>query len=260
MAPSAATLTIVDQNGSYVVPAGVSLAITNVPANGIIQSNQPVSLWFAFRDAGGTNVANLYATLLPINGVSNPAPSTAQSYGPLVVNGPSVSREYTLTPFGTNSQNILATFQLQDITGGHTNNLGTNAFTLTIGSWTTSFANTNAIIIPPAAAFNVSATAQPYPSIITVSNVGGVLIGTTTTLTNFSHTSPQAVGALVVSPGQQDALIMAGVGSVNVAANNVTLTFSDAATNSLPATTTTSTPITNGVYLPTQDGALPNFP
>ena len=206
-------------------------------------------------------MANLYATLLPINGISNPTPSTAQSYGPLVVNGPSVSREYTLTPFGTNSQSILATFQLQDITGGHTNNLGTNAFTLTIGSWTTSFANTNAIIIPPEIS-NISgvAIAQPYPSIITVSNVGGVLIGTTITFTNFSHTSPQAVGALVVSPGQQDTLLMSGVGSVNVAANHVTLSFSDAATNSLPATTTTSTPITNGVYLPTQDAPIPNFP
>ena len=95
---------------------------------------------------------------------------------------------------------------------------------------------------------------------IVVSNVGGVLVGTSVTFTNFTHTSPNAVGALVMSPGQQDTLLMSGVGTPNVGANNVTITFSDAATNSLPSTTTVSTPITNGVYKPTQDAAIPNFP
>jgi hypothetical protein len=215
-------------------------------------------LWFAFRDAGGTNVGDLKATLLAANGVTSPSSTNGtatEDYGHLVVNGPSIAREFTLTPIGTNSQNILATFKLQD----GVNNIGTNSFTLTIGSWTTTFLNTNPIIIGPAAPTGGPALAQPYPSIINVSNVGGVLIGTTTTLTNFTHTSPQAVGALVVSPAQQDTLIMANVGSVNIQASHVTLTFSDAATNSLPSNTQ-SAPITNGVYLPTQYGTIPNFP
>jgi hypothetical protein len=149
---------------------------------------------------------------------------------------------------------------LQVITVNNTTNYETNAFSLTIGTWTTKFVNTNPIYIYPAAANNQIAIASPYPSVITVSNVGGVLVGSTVTLTNFTASSPQAVGVLVVSPQEQDTLLMSGVGTANVGANKVTLTFSDAATNSLPSTTTLSTPITNGVYQPTQDGAIPNFP
>ena len=256
MAPNVATLTVYNNNGSFVVPASVSLVSSNVPPGGILQSNLLASLSFGFRDAGGTNVANLMATLLPVNGITSPQPTTAQSYGGLTVNGPSVSHVFNFIPIGTNGQTILATFKLQD----NGNNLGTNTFALTIGSWTTTFSNTNTIIIPPGPAYLVAAIAAPYPSVITVSNVGGVLIGTSVTFTNFTHTSPQAVGALVVSPAQQDTLIMADVGTQNVGANHVTLTFSDTATNSLPSTTTVSTPITNGVYKPTQDGPLPNFP
>jgi hypothetical protein len=262
MAPSAATLTIFNQNGSFVVPAGVSLFSTNGAPGGILQSNQQVMLWFGFRDAGGTNVNDLHATLSSGGGVTSPGSTNGtatEDYGKLNLNGASVSREFTLTPIGTNSQNILASFALQDVAGGSTNNIGTNSFTLTIGSWTTSFSNTNPITISAASATGVPTIASPYPSIITVSNVGGVLIGTTAVLTNATLSSPQAVGVLVVSPAQQDTLIMSGVGTPNVAANHVTLTFSDAATNSLPSNTQTA-PITNGVYKPTQDGTIPNFP
>ena len=260
-APNSATLTIFNHNGSYVVPAGVALfSATNTPT-GILQSGKQAQLWFSFRDAGGTNVSDLKATLLNANGVTSGAPpstngTATEDYGQLAVNGPSVAREFTVIPNGTNSQNVLATFALQD----GAKNIGTNTFTLTLGTWNTTFYNTNAIYLPPSSNDFVSAIASPYPSMITVTNVGGVLVGTTVTLTNFTHNSPQSAGILVVSPAQQDTLIMAGVGTANVGMNNVTLIFSDAATNSLPSTTTTSTPITNGVYKPTQDGAIPNFP
>jgi len=258
MAPSGATLTIFNNNGSFVVPAGVSLVpgSPNTPPGGILQSNQAAQLSFAFRAAGGTNVANLMVTLLSAGGVTIPLPATAQSLGKLIVNGPSVSTNFTFVPIGTNGQTILAEFKLQD----SGNIIGTNAFALSIGSMTTIFANTNTITIPASSANFQAAIATPYPSMIVVSNVGGVLVGTSVTFTNFTHTSPNAVGALVMSPGQQDTLLMSGVGTPNVGANNVTITFSDAATNSLPPTTTVSTPITNGVYKPTQDAAIPNFP
>ncbi len=259
MAPSGATLTILNNNGSFVVPAGVALVpgAPNTPPGGILQSNQAATLSFAFRAAGGTNVANLMVNLLAAGGVTAPSPSTVQTLGPLAVNGPSASHQFTFTPIGTNGQTVLAEFALQD--SGR--NIGTNAFALSIGSMTTIFANTNAIIIPASQANGQAAIATPYPSMITVSNVGGVLVGTSVTFTNFNHTSPNAVGALVMSPGQQDTLLMQSVGTPNVGANNVTLTFSDAATNSLPATTTVQTPVTNGVYKPTQySPQVPNFP
>ena len=263
VAPSAATLTIFNQSGSYVVPAGVALVQGDQPTNGILQPGQPATLSFAFRDAGGTNVVNLLATLLATNGITSP--TNAQSYGSLTNNGPSVSREFTLTPVGTNSQTILATFELQDVvSAGVTNNIGTNSFTLTLGTWSTTFSNTNLItfsLLPPA---NPPSIASPYPSIINVSNVGGVLVGATVTLTNFTATSPHALDILVVSPAQQDTLIMANVGTANAGQNNATFTFSDAALNYLPMVTETNSvvvPIPSGAYKPTQYTPIPtSFP
>lgn len=270
MAPSAATLTVYNENGSYVVPAGVALVpgSANYPANGILQPGQPATLSFAFRDAGGTNVLNLMATLLAANGVTSPNPSTPQSYGELIVNGPSVSRPFTLTPVGTNGQPILATFALQDVVGNTTNNIGTNTFTLTLGTWSTTFSNTNAIVFSLMPPQLPPAIASPYPSIITVSNVGGVLVGTTVTLTNLNAQSPEALGVLVVSPEQQDTLIMGNVGSPNAGQYDLTLDFSDTAANYLPSVTITNSsgtnvviPIPSGFYKPTQNGQIPyNFP
>jgi uncharacterized delta-60 repeat protein len=268
VAPSAATLTIVNENGSFVVPAGVALVPGATPTNGILQPGQTNTLSFAFRDAGGTNIINLLATLLANNGVSSPTSpngTPTQSYGPLTNGANSVSRQFTFTSVGTNSQTILATFALQDLVAtGVTNNLGTNSFTLTIGTWSNTFSNTNLItfsLLPPA---NPPTIATPYPSIINVSNVGGVLVGATVTLTNFTATSPHALDILVVSPAQQDTLIMANVGTANAGQNNITLTFSDSALNYLPLVTETNSvvyPISSGPYKPTQYTPIPtSFP
>lgn len=263
--PDVSTLTIYNQNGGDIVPVGVSLARTNGVPNGILQSNQMAYLWFGFRDAGGLNVSSLYATLLssanikPTNVVSGGSVET-ENYGPLTVNGPSASQEFTLTPIGTNGQNVLANFALQVVAVNNTTNYETNSFNLTIGSWTTTFYNTNPIYINAALSYSQNTNATPYPSIITVSNVGDVLVSAAVTLTNFTATSPQAVGVLVVAPELQDTLLMEGIGSADVGANKVTLTFSDAATNSLPESTSTTNPITSGVYYPTNYGAVPKFP
>lgn len=267
--PDVATLTIYNQNGGDIVPVGVSLARTNGAPNGILQSNQMAYLWFGFRDAGGLNVSNLYATLLPsaniqpTNIVSGGSVET-ESYGPLIVNGPSASQEFTLTPIGTNGQAVPATFALEAVTVNNTTNYETNSFSLTIGSWTTTFYNTNPIFINPATSTSTTTNAMPYPSIINVSNVGGVLVSASVTLTNMTASSPQAVGVLVVAPQFEDTLLMSGVGSADVGAYNVTLIFGDAATNFLPYSTTpgVQVTITNGFYKPTQNGAiaLPNFP
>src|SRR5262249_28530621 len=70
--PNAATLTIKDNTGSFVVPAGsaiVSESGAGAP-NGVIDPNETVTMLFAFRDAGGLNVGNLSATLIATNGVT----------------------------------------------------------------------------------------------------------------------------------------------------------------------------------------------
>ena len=75
IAPYAATLTIHDTSGSYVVPAGSTLIYESGPTNGIIDPGETVTLLFAFRDAGGNDVTNLYATLLASNGITSPSPA-----------------------------------------------------------------------------------------------------------------------------------------------------------------------------------------
>ncbi len=219
--PNAATLTILDNTGSYVIPAGAALVSeTGAGApNGIIDSNETVQVLFAFRDAGFLNVTNLIATLLPINGVTSP--SGSKTYGSLIAEGHSVSQPFTFTARGTNGQNIVPTFQLYD----NAKPIGTNTFTFTLGSWTTLFTNGAPIVI------NDTAAASPYPSPIHVSGVGGSLIKATVTVTNINHTRSSDVDMLVVSPTVQDTLIMANAGGTH-AINLVTITFDDAASNS----------------------------
>ena len=223
-APAAATLTILDSSGSLVIPAGSVIVTESGPTNGYIDPNETVSLMFSFRDAGGTNVSNLRATLLATNGVTSPSPAGAQSYGPLTVYGPAVSRQFSFTAVGTNNQQITATFNLQD----GVKPLGQGMFTYTIGSMTNVFWNPQIIYI------NDLDIATPYPSTITVSNVGLTLLKATVTLTNITHGSMYDIGALVVSPTRADTLLMHHAGTPGVNGKKVTLTFDDDATTVLP--------------------------
>ena len=221
--PNAATLTIKDNTGSFVEPAGSAIISESGPVNGVIDPNETVTVLFGFRDAGGLNVNNLSATLIATNGVTPiPNPST-QVYGPLIASGHSVSEPYTFLAQGTNGQQIAATFQLQD----GTTNIGTAVFGYTLGTTVAYYTNAGFITI------NDDATATPYPSTVTVSNVIGSVLKATITLTNVVHTSPADIDALLVSPEQQTVLFMAHAGGQN-AINGVTLTFDDAASTSLP--------------------------
>jgi hypothetical protein len=249
ISPYIATLTIHDTSGSFVVPAGSTLISEGFqPPNGIIDPGETNSLLFAFRDAGGNDVTDLHATLLSTNGIT--LPSGSQDYGKLTEGGPSVSKLFTFTANGTNGQQIVATFQLTNVVNNVGTNIGTAGFTFTLGTWTAIFSNTASIII------NDETIATPYPSIINVSNVGGVVIKATVTLTNLSHGSVYDVDALLVAPNAQDTLLMARVGTIGFSASHITLTFDDAATNSLPSTGT----ITSGTNKPTAYPPLPLFP
>jgi hypothetical protein len=247
--PSAATLTIHDTSGSLVVPDGSVLIHEGGPTNGIIDPGENVTLLFAFRASAGTNIANFSATLLATNGVTSPSPIGTMTPGSLAVGGTPASQQFSFTASGTNGQQIAATFHLYNGDSG----IGTAIFTYTLGTWTNKFYSTNAITI------NSDTTASPYPSVINVSGVGGVLIKATTTLTNITHASPADIEVLLVSPGAQDTFIMANAGGQNPL-NKVTLKFDDAATNSLPPTAYPQTSITNGTYKPTAWLPVPNFP
>jgi len=251
--PGSATLTILETGGSYVEPAGAQLVANYTSqadmAADVIGSNDTVQVLFAFRDAAGTNVGNLVAMLLPTNGVTAPSPAS-QTYGPLTVYGHSVSKPFTFTARGTNTFTISPTFQLYDsnTVTGVGKYIGPATFVFTIGAWTTTLANSNPIVIIDGAA------ASLYPSLINASGLGNTLIKATVTLTNLSHQDFSDIDALVVSP-TTNTLILAHAG-VNDKVAHVTLTFDDAATNSLPQTGQ----ILSGTNKPTVYGTPSNFP
>jgi len=245
--PTAATLTVHDNDGSLIIPAGSTLLSESfIPPDGVIQPGETVSLLFAFRNSAGSNTVNMMATLLPTNGVS--APSAPQTYGVLVAQGPSASREFSFTANGTNGQRIVVTFQLTD--SGHpiSTNSGIAVFTFTLGTTTASFTNSGLITI------NDHTTASPYPSVINVSGVDGVISKVTVGLNSVSHTAPSDIDALVVSPDNVPTLVMAHAGFAGI--SRVNLIFDDAAAGLLP----TNGVIASGTYKPTAYLPVPSLP
>jgi uncharacterized repeat protein (TIGR01451 family) len=241
--PNSAVLTVIDNDGSLVLPAGAAIiAETNAgPANGGIDPGETVTMWFSLRNALGQNTTNLVATLLATNGVT--APSGPQNYGVLVTNGPSKARQFTFTANGTNGTQLNAVLQLQD----GASNIGTATFAFTLGRTTNSFTNNGVINILD------NSPGSPYPATINVSALSGTIDKVTATLSNLSHANLLDVSILLMGPTGTNTLLMAKIGGGNPV-NNVTLTFDDAG----PALTG-STP-TSGTYRPTQFATNIPFP
>lgn len=101
------------------------------------------------------------------------------------------------------------------------------------------FSNPALITIPEFGA------ATPYPATVTVTGVSGLVTKVTATLTGFTHTAPAHVGALLVGPGGQKAVLFNGVSSGSVA-NNLIWTFDDDALAPLPS----FGPHASGAYRP----------
>ena len=242
--PNAATLTIHNNDGSIIVPAGSALTAESGPVNGAIDPGETVTLLLALRNSGGANTTNLMATLQATNGVTAPSPASAVSYGVLVTDGPSVSRRFAFKAQGTNGSVINAVLQLQD----GAKSLGTVSFNYTLGTVTNSFTNNGLIVI------NDDAPATPYPSTLNVSALNGTIGKITATVSNLSHGNISDVSVLLVGPTAQSDLLMAKVGGSHVV-HNLSFTFDDNAAASLTANTPVS-----GTYKPTQFAADIPFP
>ena len=234
---SAATLTIVDNDGGSILAAGSILTYESGPTNNAIDPGETVTLLFALRNASGINMTNLVSTLTATNGVTNAIPSTPQSYGALLNNGASVSRPYTFTASGTNGGAITATFTVAEQSG---QSFGTVRFSYLLGTATTVFSNTAAITI------NDFAIASPYPSSISVTGMVGTVSKVVATITNLYHPSPDDIDMLLAGPTGANAMLMSDCGGGNLI-TNVTLTFDDAASTFLPDATV----ISSGTNKPT---------
>ncbi|MFN3193043.1 MAG: hypothetical protein ACE361_21210 [Aureliella sp.] len=97
--------------------------------------------------------------------------------------------------------------------------------------------------------------ANPYPSTISVSGVSGVISEITVTLSNISHTYPDDIAAVVVSPTGDASLLFSGPGGgQNI--SNVTWTFDDSAMLTLPDTGQ----LVSGTFRPGQEEYDDFFP
>src|SRR5439155_8675807 len=89
-----------------------SAFVSETIQNGVLDTNEQVTISFGLRNVGNVDTANLVATLLASNGVSSP--TAPANYGVLIGGGATVSRNFGFTAVGTNGGTVTATFPLQD--------------------------------------------------------------------------------------------------------------------------------------------------
>ncbi len=232
---------VVNPLAPLIVSAGVALVSESVlPANGAIESGELVTVNFGLRNAGTADAGNLVATLQSTGGVLGP--SSPQTYGAMLVHGPTVSRSFSFIANSPAGSTLTATLLLDD--GGQ--NLGTVSFTFTLSASRT-FTNSSVIIIPD------NGKATNYPSTLTVASTGTVS-KVTVTIKQLAHTFPEDIDMLLVSPAGQKIKLMSDAGAGN-SITNVTLIFDDSAPG-LPF----STAITSGTYHATDFPPGDSFP
>jgi subtilisin-like proprotein convertase family protein len=90
-------------------------------------------------------------------------------------------------------------------------------------------------------------TATPYPSSIEVSGLGSSVTDVNVTVSGLSHSFPDDIGLLLVSPAGQSVILMADNGGT-VLSSSVNFTFDDAAPGGLPDSEEPS----SGTYKPSR--------
>lgn len=229
---SVATVVNVLAPGPIIVPAGAGLVFESFsPPNGAVDPGEQVTVTLSLANVGVLDTTNLVATLLATNSVTLPSPPVY--YGHMIPGGPAFARYFTFTASPNASGSVIATLQLTD----GPNNLGTASFVFPIPGHS-SFANTNAIVIPD------HGPGSPYPSIINVTGLTGYVAKATVTLAGLTHSFPSDVNVLLVNPAGRSTLLMSHNGGA-YSITNVTLTFDDGAATSLPNNTARITTGTN---------------
>jgi subtilisin-like proprotein convertase family protein len=92
-------------------------------------------------------------------------------------------------------------------------------------------------------------TAAPYPSVIAVSGLGSSVTDVNVTVRGLSHTWPDDVGLLLVSPTGQSVILMTDSGGdFTSSVSGINLTFDDAASGPAPD----NTKLKSRTYLPSR--------
>ena len=224
-----------------IAASGVELLAETIPANGVVDLGETVTVGLKLANIGSADTVNLTATLLPTGGVSPITP--AQTYGALIRGGAAVEAPFIFTATNESDGIVTATLQLND---GSTN-LGAVSFVFNLPR-TNQFGNPGGIVIPD------HGPGAPYPSTIVVSGATGLVSHVSVTLTWVSHQFPDDVNALLVGPNGFNVLLISGSGGGHNV-SNVNLTFDDFASSKLPI----SDQIISGIYQPSDNAATRNL-
>jgi uncharacterized delta-60 repeat protein/uncharacterized repeat protein (TIGR01451 family) len=231
--PSVAYLHILEEDGSLITPAGYAMvAESYVPTNGIIETNETVTLALGLRNATFNLATNVVATLLNTNGVTNA--SAPVSYGNLAGFAPATCRNFSFKAAATNGQTITVTLR---VTFNETNN-SLVSYSFNVGQGTSTFYCADSIKIN-----GYGTNASPWASTNLVSGLGDTLIKATVTLSNFYAKYPGDVDVLLVSPVGSNSMLMAQCGG-SYSVGKLNLTFDDDVATSLVKNAT----LLNNVY------------
>jgi len=138
---------------------------------------------------------------------------------------------------GTDPNGLWALYAVDDNLGAPGEINSGWVITITTNGAPASFGNNSYIGLNDA-----TTPASPYGSAINVSGLSGVISRVTVTLNGLTHSRPEDIDVLLVSPGGKGLILMSDVGAA--AASNTILTFDDAA----PTVINT---VTSGTYKPT---------
>ena len=216
------------------------------PANNAPDPGEIVTMSLVVKNTGSASTSNLIGTLA-VNTGGVVSPGAAQSFGVIPAGGSlAQSFSFTVSSAVACGGTFTPTLSLQDGTTSY----GTVSYAVRAGalasSSTVTGSSATTITIP------TSGNAAPYPSTIAVNSASSnaQVSKVTATLTGFTHTYPSDVGVLLVAPnGTQFVPLMYAVGG-SKAASNLTFTFDDAATASLPV----SSALASGTFKPTVNG------
>ncbi len=230
------SLYVVDDVGGDIgsVAGGWSLTITaGVPdaptTTSIISSLNP-----SFTTAPNNSVTFTSTTVVSSSGT--PVTTGTMTFldgattiaGPIALNG-SGQASFTTSSLIEGTHNIIASYS-----GASGFVASTGSITQVVNNHTTvngnMYCNTGSIAIPISGTQGV---AQPYPSNIFVSGVGGTISKVTVQLNLLNQTSPDDIDILLVGPGGQNVILMSDAGGA-VAESNINLSFDDAAASFLP--------------------------
>ena len=192
-----------------------------------------------FKTADATGVAGSDYGAVTTNLVFGPGQSNQTVYVPLVDD---------LIPEPTKTVNLLLT----NVSGGFLTDPSNAVLTILDHVPFGTFQYTNKALIQIIDA----APAAPYPSVISVTNLGGVVNQVIVTLDGVKHTFPSDIQALLVGPnGRTNVLLLANAGA-NYPVTGSVLTFDDTALVALPQ----AAPLASGSYRPGSYASASFFP